>query len=294
MNDLFAIDPESLIADDHQYYSAFADRFGFETGLFLVDAPEDWITRMLTLAPPDSGIKRSRLLEFLNDVRKKSLLLEIERISGDLDWSVATAISDRGNLVNLISKNQYYPNSVLYELMLGKQRDKLNPRRAMVAQGTAQNFLKVLTPLILDGGEIHLIDKYVTKNILSRDMVQQNFYLEFFAGVAEISKVSPRPIKSFCIHIFDSRETPSKPYLEDRLDKIFSKKLSDCWHLLNINVIESDVPYEDIHKRYILGRRGGVELDAGLRADFEKKRQFNYIDKQVHLDLWAEHVSSRM
>lgn len=46
-----------------------------------------------------------------------------------------------------------------------------------------------------------------------------------------------------------------------------------------------------MHKRYVLGRHGGIELDVGLRADLGQKRQFNYIDNEIHKELLREHVS---
>lgn len=293
MNDLFAIEPESLVSDDAEYCSAIASKFGFSTGLFLVDAPEKWTESVRMLAACDSPIKRMRLVEFLTMVRARRLLLEAEKITQDIDWSESSAISDRGSTVNLIANKPEHPRSVLYDLVVGRDQDKLGPRPSSVALGTAENFLKILTPLILSGGEIHLIDRYAAKNILSRDLGQISFFKKFFTGMWEIANAAVPSVSSFCVHIFDNPETPATSYLEGRLNALCSSGVYSSSYIPQIRVIESKIAFEEVHKRYFLGKNGGIELDAGLRADDTKRRIFSYIDKEVHQDQWHAHVSSQ-
>lgn len=291
MNELFAFEPNSLAADDAEYCAALAKKFGFGTGLFMVNAPENWAEMLGRLAASSSTMKSKRLREFAIKLRKEALLLESERVIHDLDWSAATALSDRGNVVNLIADKPGGSQSAIREIVVGPHLEKLEPSRSERAFGTSGNFLRILTPLISFGGEIHLVDRYAATNILSRDMDQKTFFQEVFAGIGKISSMSKSPVTEFVIHLFDSPEAPNKAFLDERLRAMLSSKQLKGVRLPKIKVFESPISHEDLHKRYVLGRHGGLELDSGLRADPARKCQFNYVENKIHKELWHEYVS---
>jgi len=274
MNELFAVDPQSLAEDDGRYCKALYDRFGFHNGIFMAGLPSDWKAQVRRTST--TSLLSARCGEFLAQAKRKKFVLPVDSELRNYDFS---EMCSRGLLAGVVGKRLIDSAPSISEVIL--DNDMLRAQRDAEIRTSPTAFIEAFQPLILTSSELHLIDKYAFGFARHERDLKESWY-EFFRLVKALGPTSSKPLYRFVIHLWDSVSAmPSRERINTSLDELNSFLVNQPGPDLEIVVHYSDesVP-EDQHDRFLLAAHGGLCIGWGLHFNGgESTTYVNYLSE---------------
>jgi len=290
MNDLFAVDPNSLAEDNGIWCKALYDKFGFHTGIFMANLPVDWraqVKRNYTT----NGLSKC-CGEFLAQAKRRKFVIPLDHQEGLEDLS---EILGMGQLAGVVGNSRFAAAPSVRDVIIGERTDLLAPQPDDTIQTQPAHFIDTFKPLILTSSELHLIDKYAF-GFARRNLAVKESWYEFFRLVKALGEISPKPLYRFVIHLWDSvTSIPSREVIAQGLDDLNSYLAKQRGPDLEVLVIYSDesVP-DDQHDRFLLAAHGGLSIGWGLHfSDRESTTYVNYLSEKQLLQQHKKFISGK-
>ncbi|GGB73453.1 hypothetical protein [Shewanella inventionis] len=247
-----ALDPRCMA--EYHYYGLLKERFGFETGRYVVAPVKEWAKQAFQAAKHSDTlkpVKRKSITNFLNNLQRSKdqpyFILPLDRISifAD-DWSDwctrQTAILPFNSIVS-----EQFAGAIKYDDLIDGHDSWLMPPSRLVNK-EAKDISASLSTLIRFGGNVFIVDQYfrlannpVLKSIFK--LIQEFHSISSMTLVTSINTADPQ--------------------------KVFQQEFIDVYdHIPTFSLIVAPERY--FHDRYVITDKGAIKSGHGFSEGVEQ------------------------
>lgn len=247
----FAIEPEALATWANFRY--FVDRIGNGHGRLISKYPEAWPRLVWAACTETSTINRKKIEAGLNDLRNR-LLKTRRRYDDGASWFQNALRADQLEPFHaIITTSTSESDRSIHADDLNDDSPLWRVERDGRIKRTATAMASLAEPLLMHSTEISFIDQHFSTSL--KFIRPLNAFLEYARRGKKVSRVE--------YHLAESTNTSSETFRAGLERQKRHLNLADDESISFIRW-KCKEEGENLHARYILSNRGGIQFDYGL------------------------------
>lgn len=296
MNERYAADP-GLLANA-LYLKSLVEKFGIDTGRYLIQYPSDWEARVLEQLKLLSPIESERAKVALRRAKERLAFPE----HADLEW-----VESRGWVANARRMTSCRPPKVSCLIAGdgdGKSGDEIiqldeidwPPTAEERVSATVKEYRRVCEIVIKHSFEVFLVDPFADpSNVFVRKVLQEVFSLAGSPGSKckrVVLFVRQKVITGGdCARV---NESVRFARVKEQIRRLLQTQGLEHKLVAELVLVDDSCSSERMHDRYLFSVKGGIEISQGFQTLRDQgKVTVRPMSSLVHIDTWRTFIERK-
>lgn len=277
MNERFAVEPDAC--SNAAELRLLLERFGPFAGRYIATLPAGWESNVREKTNTWSPIEAKRAAVLLQRAAENKALLRINGVPFDRtrDWvDNAEAALAGGRIQQMIVNRTHAGRHPCIDDI------SLSPTADEAVYGTAEEYIRVSSSLIMVSPELALVDPYLDPCLGDRAIVLTAFF----------QKAANFQVRKITLWVSAAKVTRPVEELEESLRRI-ARHSGFRRGYIDVRLVDDRFSTYKLHARYLLSIRGAIRFDQGFQELKRRKVDVSVVGVAVHAELVSRFLEGR-